>query len=344
MTGRGWVRKMWSGDAGLAGGLVQVLLLPGEALFRVAVGIRDRRYGPGGRRAVQAPVPVISVGNLSVGGTGKTPVAGWVVRELREGGAVPALVARGYGRDELLLHRRWSPETRVIADPDRVEGVTSAAGAGATVAVLDDGFQHRRLARELDLVLVSAEEGLPGPLLPRGPFREPRSALRRAHGVLVTRKEASVQRAATVARQVSEAVTPGTPVAVVRFQVAGWRFLSSGGAAEAGAAEKGEPVWVATAVARPESVVAAAQGLGWTVAGVDAYPDHHEYSAEDLAKIVARAEGRPVVVTEKDAVKLESLPASGQAGVRVLEQRMVWESGQEQIQGLLDRVLEEALR
>ena len=344
MSARGWGRKMWAGDAGVAGDLVRVALLPGEALFRVAVSLRDRRYGPDGRGAVQAQVPVISVGNLSVGGTGKTPVAGWVVRELRERGAVPALVARGYGRDELLLHRRWSPGTPVIADPDRVAGVNTAAAEGATVAVLDDGFQHRRLARDLDLVLVAAEEGLPGALLPRGPFREPRSALRRAHGVVVTRKEALDARAEAVARAVEAAVAPGTPVARVRFEVADWRSLGGAVRDTAPQADSGRAVRVATAVARPESVVAAAEGLGWTVTGVDAFPDHHEFTSDDLAGILARAAGHPVAVTEKDAVKLEALPESGEADIRVLRQRMVWESGQARIEALLEQALEEAVR
>lgn len=347
MRAAAWVRRMWAGEAGIPGALVRTLLLPAEAVFRVGAGIRRRRWDRKPPDWASVPIPVVSVGNLSVGGTGKTPVAAWVVRVLREAGATPALVSRGYGRDELLLHRRWNPGAPVVADPDRPAAVAEAARAGATVAVADDGFQHRRLPRKVDLVLVSAEEGLPGALLPRGPFREPLGALRRAHGVVVTRKEASAETAARVAREAAVAA-PGIPVARLRLETAGWRPLGPAPEAEGMVAPAGEgdatSVWVATGVARPESVVSAAESLGWEVAGLDAFPDHHEFSAADLEGIRSRAGGRALVITEKDAVKLESIPGAAEGDVRVLQQSVVWEAGEEDVRRLLARVVEEVLR
>ncbi|HSG46257.1 MAG TPA: tetraacyldisaccharide 4'-kinase [Longimicrobiales bacterium] len=352
MRGQDWVRRMWRGEAGAGGRTARALLLPVEGLFRLGVALRERRYRRGSPRIRNAPIPVISVGNLSVGGTGKTPVASWVVDRLRAAGATPALVARGYGEDELLLHRRWTPGVEVVADPDRHAGVVAAASRGATVAVLDDGFQHRRLGREADVVLVAAEEGLPGPLLPRGPFREPGRALGRAQAVVVTRKEASESRAREVAAQAAE-LAPGAVVARLWFRPGGVRPL---GVAPVSAesprgvpgARPGEapallppvgPVLVATGVARPESVVAAVQATGLEVGGVEPFPDHHDFTAADVERLIRLAGGRTVVVTEKDAVKLERLPAAAGADIRILEQELVWEAGQEGVERLLAAAL-----
>lgn len=331
------VRRIWRGEAGKVGALVRGLLLPAEGIFRVALVLRERRFALGGG-GWRAPVPVVSVGNLSVGGTGKTPVSAWVVGVLREEGRNPALVARGYGRDEMLLHGRWNPGIPVVANPDRRAGAAEARERGADVVVLDDGFQHRRLHRDLDVVLIAAEEGLPGALLPRGPFREPVTALRRAGAVVVTRKEASEH----TARKVEEAVrrhSPGAAVARVRLRpgtlvpLAPW---GEGNCVEGSSAQGA--VTVATGVARPESVVAAAAELGCTVSGVLAFPDHHEFTEGDVAKVLASAGGGPVVVTEKDAVKLLEVTGAGAGDIRVLTQRLEWEAGEDGLRRLLSRL------
>ncbi len=324
---------MWSGGGGISGSVARAVLLPGEWLFRAALRVRALRYRAGTASVARASIPVISVGNLSVGGTGKTPVASWVIRVLRDRGARPALVARGYGEDELLLHGRWTPGIPVVADPDRAAGVEQAAGNGASVAVLDDGFQHRRLAREVDLVLVAAEEGVPGRLLPRGPFREPLEALGRAHGVLVTRKSASLEAAREVAGRI-RAHVPGAVVGVAHLRPAGLRPL--GVVRDPGESELIEgPVVVATGVARPESVAAGVRALGLEVAALKAFPDHHDFREAEVTSVVQEAAGRPVVVTEKDAVKWELLEATRGAPVQVLYQELTWEEGEAAMEELL---------
>lgn len=333
MRAQGWVRRMWAGEAGASGAVIRLLLLPAEGLFRLGLGARERRYGKPGA-VVRAPIPVVSVGNLSVGGTGKTPLASWVLSVLRERGASPALVARGYGEDELLLHRRWTPGIPVVADPDRHAGVVRAAQEGATVAVLDDGFQHRRLAREVDLVLVGAEEGLPGALLPRGPFREPREALGRAHGVVVTRKEAPESQARAVASRVGAFLGNG-PVGRVHLRAGGLRPLSG----EDPGAPPASPVVVATGVARPTSVAEGVRSLGVEVASLEAFPDHHDFTGAEVRALLRRAAGRTLVVTEKDAVKLERLPEAAGGDIRVLEQELVWEEGRSALEALVGGVL-----
>lgn len=321
-----WVRRWWAGEAGPAGSALTVLAAPLSWVWRAGAGAASRRAAA--EAVGVAGLRVVSVGNLSVGGTGKTPVAAWVCRLLADAGERPALVARGYGRDELLLHRRWNPDVPVEADPDRVAAARVARAAGATVAVLDDGFQHRRLARQVDLVLLAAEEPFPAHLLPRGPWREGVGALGRAQVVVVTRRTADPERARAVAARVRRA-HPHLVVGRLALLPGGWSHLD-GAPAEA----PEPPVLVATAVARPGAVrdqVAARTGRG---AELLAFADHHDFTAADVRRIRSRAGSRPVVVTEKDAVKLAPL-AELLGPSRVLLQDLRWEEGEAEVRSAI---------
>jgi tetraacyldisaccharide 4'-kinase len=273
---------------------------------------------------------VVSVGNLSVGGTGKTPMAGYLVRRLAEMGRRPALVARGYGEDELLLHRRWNPGAPVVADPDRVAAAARAEKEGADVIVLDDGFQHRRLHRDLDLVILSAEQGLPGRLLPRGPFREPSSALARAHHVVVTRKTSSEDEAGALAREVRR-LFDTLPVARVRLGPGDWIDLEG-----APASPPEGSVLAVCSIGSPETF----GGLVSEALGQEpelmAFPDHHRYSRDDVGSIARRSGSRPVVTTEKDAMKLAAFPELP-PGTRVLPLDPVFEEGEDEFLAAVER-------
>lgn len=327
-----WVRRWWSGRAGAAGVVADLVTAPLEGLYRSVAALRGGHLA---RRAVMPPIRVISVGNLTVGGTGKTPFVRWLVEWLRAARVRPAVVSRGYGRDELLLHRSWYPDVPVAANPDRVSAVVRAASAGARIAVVDDGFQHRRLARDLDLVLVGAETPFPGRALPRGPYREGVGALARASAVIVTRKSAPAEAALAVAREVRRR-HPGLPVARVRLHPGGWEGL------DGQPVERPQgPLHVVTAVALPQTVrrlvEAEAGGPGVSVT-MDAFPDHHDFTAHDLARIAVTRPGATLVVTEKDAVKLRE-PAARRAlagrAVAVLTLGLTWEEGQGEVEALL---------
>jgi tetraacyldisaccharide 4'-kinase len=305
-----------------------VAALPLELAYRVAVAGRGAAYRARALRVRRAPVAVISVGNLSVGGTGKTPIVGWLVRALLASGRRPAVALRGYGRDERLLHERWSPTARVHVDRDRVRGACAAAAAGADVVVLDDGFQHRRLARDLDLVLIAAEQPFPGPLLPRGPYREPPSALRRADWVIVTRRVASAEDARRVAAAVRREA-PDVPVALARLAPDRWQSLA-GALVEP---PRGDVLAVA-GVAGPEAFAELVrEATGARVDLLD-FPDHHEYGPADGERVRRAAAGRPVVVTEKDAVKLGGL-AGALPDVRVLTLAVEIEEGEDALRAAL---------
>ncbi len=316
----GAVRAYWSGESPrLVSAGLSLLAAPLSVLFATGVRIRNVLFDRGWLTVDSPPIPVVSVGNLAVGGTGKTPVSRWLVDLLIERGQRPAIVARGFGEDELLLHRRWHPDIPVIRAPRRIEGVRAAAARGCTVAVVDDGFQHRALDRTLDLVLLSPAHPLPIRLLPRGPFREPLRSLRRAHGVLVTVK--SPDENATADGILDEVRSmPGHPPARLLSLLPGpWCDLEG-----RPASPPAGPLLALTSVAQPGSFVSlvesrSAPEASRTDRGVEllAFPDHHPYTPAELGRILETAGDRMLVTTEKDAVKL--LPLCEEAGAAAVE-------------------------
>src|SRR5690606_16549583 len=207
----------------------------------------------------------------------------------------------------------WQPAVPVLSGRDRVATGRRAVDTGANVVVLDDGFQHRRLRRDVDIVLISAESlARPVNLLPRGPWREPLSALRRAHLVVVTRRTASPAEARTAAERVRRHTT--APVARAWLRADAWRDRHGRAGPPTGAA------FAVTALADPGAFLINARNAGATVEDGIAFPDHHAFTAEDVARIRAEAGGRTLVMTEQADVKLAPLlPATD---MRVLLQRV----------------------
>ncbi len=285
-------------------------------------------------RAREAPIRVVSIGNLAVGGTGKTPVSAWLIRELVRAGWSPAVLSRGYGADEALLHRRWNPQVPVIIDANRWRGACQARGQGRDVVVLDDGFQHRRLKRDLDIVLLSPAQRLPPRLLPRGPYREPLRALRRSDFVLVTAK-GEHERASAMALAAEVRRMPGVPpVELFALRIGAWENL----AGEPAPPPLGPPL-VVCSIAEPTTLLRAVEDRAGDEAELMAFPDHHSYTEADVGKISERAGSRWVATTEKDAVKLagfaELLPDA-----RVLP--LVPVAGERLFERLIDRLGTEA--
>src|SRR5690606_29656645 len=175
-------------------------------------------------------------------GTGKTPLAAWLAGRLVESGAHPAIVLRGYGDDEPRVHELLNPAAIVVTDADRVRGVARAAVLGADVAVLDDAFQHRRIRRAADLVLVSADRPLrQRRSLPAGPWREPLAALERATVAIVTRKAAGDAAVDAAIEAVSRAARD-LPIAVARLSLGDLRSVADDLFAPSGVASAANPV------------------------------------------------------------------------------------------------------
>ena len=317
-----WVGRWWDGEAGAAGRVADTLLAPAEWLFRGVVRARNAGYDLGLLEVRRGTIPVISVGNLLVGGTGKTPFAAWLAGQLRSQGHAPAVVLRGYGSDEVLLHRELNPEITVVAGPQRARMVGKAAAQGCDVAVLDDAFQHRRIARDLDIVLVPAERWIVAPrLLPRGRFRESRGAMRRADLVVVTWKTEDVDPAPVrIALADRGHVTVGC-----RIAPAGLAPLHpSGAAAEPLESIRSESVLAVAALANPEPFRRNLVAAGARVE-LRRYPDHHPFTRSEADALAAAAAGRPLLMTHKDAVKLRPLlPPHVDAQVLRQEVSIAW--------------------
>jgi tetraacyldisaccharide 4'-kinase len=239
--------------------------------------------------AVRLPLPTIAVGNLSVGGTGKTPLAAWIAAYCVARGRTPGILLRGYGGDEPLVHRRLVPRAVVVANPDRVAGAVAARAQGAQVLVLDDAYQLLGVGRDLNIAVVSAESaaGSPWPL-PAGPWREGRDALGRADLMVVTRKWASAETAGALADRLGRG-RKGVPVCTAWLAVSHLEGMRSGGRQEL-AVLAGRRVVAAAGIADPESF---AQQLGTAGASVQlvAYQDHHAYRPADLERLVQAAAG-----------------------------------------------------
>jgi tetraacyldisaccharide 4'-kinase len=282
---------------------------------------------------------VLSVGNLTVGGTGKTPIAAWAAGELERRGAAPAIVLRGYGGDEPLVHRRLNPSIPVVVDADRVRGVEAARELGADVAVLDDAFQHRRIARTADWVLVSADRWSERRrLLPAGPWRESLDALSRATAVIVTRKAATRDAADVVAGRIRRQA--GAPAVAVAY-------LSLGDLRRVGADLsrpitdlRGSRVLLIAAIGDPAALRSQLEADG-AIVDARAYGDHHAFTDEDVASLARDAEAAVIAVcTLKDAVKLGSRWPRAAPALWYVSQRVTIEDGTALLARSLDTVLE----
>ncbi len=285
------------------------------AAFAYGMGVRARNslWDANIRKPTSVGIPVISVGNVSVGGTGKTPFVRWCVEALQASGHHPVIALRGYGArdgvsDEAEEFRAMLPGVPVAVGADRVASIARARAADQRIdcAVLDDAFQHRQIARDLDIVLVDAgRPAINGALLPAGWLREPARALRRASMVIVTRATCIDPILATQIERLHGAA----PVAWTRHAWLRVERFGAGGRDMPLAALDGAHLVVATALARPEAFVADVAAHGGRIAGDFRFRDHHAFTARDVETIAARAraKGAAVICSGKDWAKLSRL-------------------------------------
>ena len=334
------IETVWTGR-GKRARVARAMLAPAEALYGAVIAIRGKLYDWGIFSATEFSVPVLSVGNLSVGGTGKTPVAAWIARRFLEKGAAPAVVLRGYGGDETSVHERLNEGIPVIAAADRVRGIREAIAQGVDVVILDDAFQHRRARRDADILLVSADAWRGKPrLLPAGPWREPLRAARRATLVIITRKTADRSAVEDVKRALANAA-PRVPVAIAHLAPGELKSTATGQTLPLHALQ-GADLTAIAAIAQPESFFKQLTELGAVVRPFS-FPDHHAFTRAEARNLAAETGNSDFVVcTLKDAVKLESLWPAEAGSLWYVSQRLRIEDGQEHIDRLLDNLLSPA--
>ena len=338
-------------------------LLPLEGAFRAAVALRGGLHRAGILRPARAGVPVISVGNLAVGGAGKTPAVMAVAERLAGLGRTVAVLSRGYGAgrgdarvvsdgrsvrlgageggDEPVLVARRLPGVRVLCGPRRAELARLAvAEHGADALLLDDGFQHRALARDLDLVALDASNPFGnGHCLPRGPNREPASALRRADLVWLSRVDQAARGDLAGLRELARRLTGRDPVESRHAPVA----LLDGRLEprDVPGSLRGARVVLLSGLARPAGFRRTAEALGASVVAERSYPDHHPFAEAEVDEALSALEPSGadwLLTTEKDAVRLPPSRA-GHPRLRVLRVEAEIVAGGEG----LDAALAEAL-
>ena len=301
---------------------------PASLIYGAVATWRRRWYSADPARRRRLRRPVVSVGNLRVGGSGKTPVVAAIARLLVEQGECPSVLSRGYGRltapdgvtvvstgrtiladvrsagDEPLMLARALPAVPVLVGADRyLSGRLAEEQFGVTVHLLDDGFQHFGLVRDVDL-LVTGEEDLADCPLPVGRLREPLAVAAQADAALVAASYAEA------AARVGRALGVSSTFRVARTIAAPWWVATR----ETVVVPADEPVFAVAGIASPQRFFSEIESAGWRLVGSMAFRDHHRFTDRDVARIAAaaRAAGATVVMTtEKDAVRLEAVAIDG---------------------------------
>ncbi len=307
--------------------------------YYAGVSLRNAAYDRRWQAVERVDAPVISLGNLTTGGTGKTPLAAFFAERLLNAGYRPGIVSRGYRsldnrtNDERLVLEQLLPQVPQAQDPDRVRGSRELISRhGCDVILLDDGFQHRRLHRDLDLVLIDATRpwGF-GRLLPRGLLREPLSALQRADGVIITRcDQVSADELAAIRDELRKWRSTDDSLAV-RFVPK--RLCNAVGERQPLPRTWPNPCVAFCGIGNPEAFQNSLRQFG--VEGpLEAFPDHHHYTEDDLERLAARVQSvsaQCVVTTQKDLVKIPRVELAGRP-LWALEIAAEVDSGQESLE------------
>ena len=298
---------------GFKAGCLRGLFALAEMPYAAAVRWRNRRYDSGRAAIRRDAVPVVSVGNLTLGGTGKTPMVEWLARWFSRQGIQVGLVSRGYGakpgfkNDEALELEQKLPGIPHVQNRDRVAATRELlAKSSCQVILLDDGFQHRRLHRDLDIVLLDALEPFGFEhVFPRGTLREPLSGLARAHSVVLSRADMV---SADQRQQIRERVATIAPHACwVEATHAPQRLINIVGNAAGLESLHGKRLAAFCGLGNPAGFQHTLQSCGYDVAGLKEFPDHHNYTREDVESIAALAKQLntdALLCTHKDLVKL----------------------------------------
>jgi len=312
-------------------GATKLALTPLSFMYGLGVRMRNALYRRGILRTHEIDAPVISVGNLTVGGTGKTPLVEWIAGRLAQAGLRVTVLTRGYGRkssgrvvvsdgsricsnvdeagdEPFLLAQNLNGRAAVICDADRVAAARWAIDSLKTdVFVLDDAFQHQRIKRNLNILTIDATNPWGDrSLLPKGKLREPINELSRAGCVVITR---AVNSSVNELRSEIESKWPGLPTFVSSMEFVGLQKPDEINSSETLAIGE-TPVAAFCGIGNPESFFSLLRSAGYQLKDTSAFRDHHNYHQADIDRLVnhaTRIGAEAFLTTAKDAVKLKSL-------------------------------------
>jgi tetraacyldisaccharide 4'-kinase len=333
-------------DLCLGAKLLRFLLLILSWVYGLVMRVRNLLYSIGILPARSVSVPVISIGNITTGGTGKTPLVIWLCNYLRSKGLHSSILTRGYQTapdqitDEPALLARACPDTDVIVNPNRIRGAEKAITVHqAQALVLDDGFQHRRLKRDLDIVAIDATCPFGyGRILPAGFLREPKSGLSRAHAVIITRFDQADTEQLTQLEEDIQAINPRVPIAkaahkhthAVTYQneVIDLAELHS------------KKIFAFCGIGNPSAFFRCLEESGLSLTDTRIFNDHHAYTQEEMKQIFEQArscEAEMILCTQKDWVKSALLsPDSEEVVFAYLAMELDFLEGLDKIIPLID--------
>lgn len=293
---------------------LKFILYTASFVYGFALILRKILYNIKVFRAEKAPVKIVSVGNITLGGTGKTPftimLSKMVKEELKRD---PAVLIRGYGWDEQAMLKKNLPDTPILVGEDRLKSADRAVKLyGTSVAILDDGFQHWELQRDLNIVLIDSTNPFGnGHLLPRGILREPKGALRRADLVVFTKADKNPSVIDSLKKEIAAVKSDIGFMEAVHKPV---RFYEARSRKDLGLASvQGKRVLLVSSIADPDGFKKTVESLGAEAAGHLIFPDHHNYREKDRNNIVTSAgqcKADLIVITDKDAVKFARMSFS----------------------------------
>ncbi len=318
-------KRVISGETrGPIGAVVRGLLRVAEPVYAGVMSRRNAAYDRGKKPTTRLDRPTISIGNITSGGTGKTPMVRWLGQQLINDGIRPAILLRGYratdaaGSDEQVMLEQFLGERATVqANPDRIAGAAAALQRSPDVGafILDDGFQHRRVKRDLDIVLISAIEPFGfGHVLPRGLLREPLAGLNRASAIVITHAKQVTADQLTTIKDTLRKHYPVCPIYHADHVPTGFRTHKAGPGERVNKfddALRDLPVLAVSGLGDPRVFHHHLQSMGARPLESQQFKDHHDYTEADLNHLYARADSlgaKLIVTTEKDWVKIQRLP------------------------------------
>lgn len=346
-----WYRKVVSGQKnGIVHKILRGLFAFISWFYKTGVKIRNFLFDHKIRKPKELKTKVISIGNITTGGTGKTPMVMWLCNYISEKGLKPGVLTRGYkavkGKltDEPAILTKGCSNAKVVVDSNRYQGGKKAISEfGCDVIVMDDGFQHRQLKRDLDIVTIDATCPFGyNKMLPAGLLREPKSAIKRAQAVVITRfDQAGIERIDETVKQIKR-INPDAVVAKASHKPIDAVVLKNKHISIEELKEK--RIFAFCGIGNPDAFLAMLKDMNLNVVGSKIYNDHHNFTQTDIQYIYETArylEADVILSTQKDWVKTALLSTSEKdADFAYLAIEIDFASGREEITGLIDQLLQ----